>query len=504
MERNLISVLEENTELKLKLLAIMRDENTWMIGDELAEKLEVPTKRVHTLISSLLQDLIDFNSDAIQLTTLKGRGSYLQIDDPEQYVKLRQSIIENSIIFQIILAIAINKEVTLGQLSMNNFVSESSIRNRIKAANELTKSIGVKIVSRKNHYQFQGEEAQIRVMLNTIFWRLYRGAEWPFRNVNQKHLFKLLANLSDAIDLPIKSLTLYQVGYLFAINYSRARQGHEITIKKNWQPYLFLCEQVDQVTNIYQLFLDNYGLSKSETDFFLLEVLSRSKIYTHSDKRKILNLVNLRNTPAYTACEQLLKKYEEKFGMLSKTEEQLFFEYTYPCHIYAELFSNIVYASSGYRMYRQTGYYFPILKSKMKEILFELYEKTELKLFLNEQYLMDKYILIFSFFKPAVCFEKEFIIYVETDLSEMMEQKLINQIEANFKTFFNIKIYTTLNKLKKDRKKFDIIISTSVSPTFRVFTDQAQYFLVHPILTRRDIRMISDYLHMSLTDKMND
>ena len=64
--------------------------------------------------------------------------------------------------------------------------------------------------------------------------------------------------------------------------------------------------------------------------------------------------------------------------MLSKTEEQLFFEYTYPCHIYAELFSNIVYASSGYRMYRQTGYYFPILKSKMKEILFELYEKTEL------------------------------------------------------------------------------------------------------------------------------
>ncbi|GGC89767.1 helix-turn-helix domain-containing protein [Enterococcus wangshanyuanii] len=503
MERNLVSVLEENTELKLNLLAIMRDENVWMIGDELAAKLDVPTKRVHTLISSLLQDLMDFNSDAIQLTTLKGRGSYLQIDDPEQYVKLRQSIIENSIIFQIILAVAIDKEVTLGQLSMNNFVSESSIRNRIKAVNQLTKSIGVKIVSRKNHYRFQGEEAQIRVMLNTIFWRLYRGAEWPFRNVNQKKLFKLLASISGEINLSFKSLTLYQVGYLFAINYNRARQGHDITIKSNWQPYLFLCEQIDHETNIYQLFLDNYGLSKSETNFFLLEVLARSKIYTHSDKRKILNLVNLKNTPAYTACEQSLKKYEEKFGMLSKTEERLFFEYTYPCHVYAELFLDIVYTSSGYRMYQRTENYFPILKSKMKEILSELYEETGLSLFLNEHYLIDKYILIFSFFKSAVCYEKEFIIYIETDLSEMMEQKLINQIEANFKIFFNIKIYTSLNKLKKERKEFDIIISTCVSPTFRIYTDRAQYFLVHPILTRRDIRMISDYLHMSLPGGVN-
>ncbi|MBO0469914.1 helix-turn-helix domain-containing protein [Enterococcus sp. DIV0242_7C1] len=498
MEQNLIISLEENTELKLTLLAIMRENDTWLIGDELGEKLNVPTKRVHTLISSLLQDLMDFGSDQIQLTILKGRGSYLQIDDPKEYVRFRQHLIESSVTFQIILAIATNDGPTLGQLSVNHFVSESLIRKRIHNVNQMIKKNEVKIVSRKNHYQFQGEEAQIRFILNTILWHLYRGSEWTFDTIDQKKLFQILQEICKTVNLPIKSLTLYEIGYSFAINFTRARQGYAIGIKPKWKAYLFLCEEINRKTNIYQVFSDRYGLSREETIFFLLEILSRSKLYRSLEERTIVNQRNLNQTPAYMASERLLEKYEEVFGKLSEQKRQLFFDYTYPCHIYADLFTNIVYTSAGYLMYSQTNNYFPNLKSKVKKLLRNLYQETMLDLFLNKQYLADKYILIFSFFQPVIQYEKEHVIYVETDLSEMLEQKLVSQIKKNFDQFFNIKIYTKLKTLKKHRGKFDVIISTSASPTFKKYTDQAQYFLVHPVLTRRDIQMISDYLHLSL------
>lgn len=64
------------------------------------------------------------------------------------------------------------------------------------------------------------------------------------------------------------------------------------------------------------------------------------------------------------ASERLLEKYEEVFGKLSEQKRQLFFDYTYPCHIYADLFTNIVYTSAGYLMYSQTNNYFPNLKAK--------------------------------------------------------------------------------------------------------------------------------------------
>lgn len=84
----------------------------------------------------------------------------------------------------------------------------------------------------------------------------------------------------------------------------------------------------------------------------------------------------------------------------------------------------------------------------MKKLLRNLYQETMLDLFLNKQYLADKYILIFSFFQPVIQYEKEHVIYVETDLSEMLEQKLVSQIKKNFDQFFNIKIYTKLKTLK--------------------------------------------------------
>lgn len=224
MEQNLIISLEENTELKLTLLAIMRENDTWLIGDELGEKLNVPTKRVHTLISSLLQDLMDFGSDQIQLTILKGRGSYLQIDDPKEYVRFRQHLIESSVTFQIILAIATNDGPTLGQLSVNHFVSESLIRKRIHNVNQMIKKNEVKIVSRKNHYQFQGEEAQIRFILNTILWHLYRGSEWTFDTIDQKKLFQILQEICKTVNLPIKSLTLYEMAiHLLSILLGRVK-----------------------------------------------------------------------------------------------------------------------------------------------------------------------------------------------------------------------------------------------------------------------------------------
>lgn len=498
MEQNLIISLEENTELKLTVLAIMRENDTWLIGDELGEKLNVPTKRVHTLISSLLQDLMDFGSDRIQLTILKGRGSYLQIDDPKEYVRFRQHLIESSVTFQIILAIATKDGPTLGQLSANHFVSESLIRKRIHNVNQMIKKNEVKIVSRKNHYQYQGEEAQVRFILNTILWHLYRGTEWPFDTIDQKKLFQILQDICKTVNLPIKSLTLYEIGYSFAINFTRARQGYAIDIKPKWKAYIFLCEEINCKTNIYQIFADRYKLSREETIFFLLEMLSRSKLYINLEERMVVNKTNLKQTPSYVASKRLLEKYEEIFGKISEKKRQLFFDYTYPCHIYADLFTNIVYTSAGYLVYSEINDYFPNLKIKMKKLLKSLYQETKLDLFLNEQYLTEKYILIFSFFQPVIQYEQEHIIYVETDLSEMLEQKLVDQIKVNFNQFFNIKIYTKLETLKKQQRKFDIIISTSASPTFKKYTDQAQYFLVHPVLTRRDIQMISDYLHLSL------
>ena len=136
------------------------------------------------------------------------------------------------------------------------------------------------------------------------------------------------------------------------------------------------------------------------------------------------------------------------------------------------------------------------MRQSLKKLLAKLYQESGLTLFLNEEYLIGEYILALSFFMPVQFQEKEITLFIDTDLSEMLEKLLIRQILNQFGHLYNLKIITNLTDQEQN---VDIVISTSAMGEHGNLKKPAQLFIVHPFLTRREIEDIEDYLHILIT-----
>ncbi|MFK4942223.1 helix-turn-helix domain-containing protein [Lactococcus petauri] len=491
-----ITAIEDSVSLELKLLELMKEKGDWIDAEEMAKTLGISTKRTTSLINSLLHEIRSFDSDNLNLKILKGRGNLLEIKDARDYRKFRQKLIENIIIYKILFSIALNKDANLERLAMENFVSESLIKKRIANANQMMANLGVKVVTRKKQYLFQGDEQQVRGMLNILFWRLYRGDEWPFSGVNKEKIINLISQISLEIDLQMNQFTAYQIAYMFAINFSRYQRGFSVNLEEGWEKYRSICEWIDEKTDIYALFYKNYGFPKHEVDFLLIEAMTKSKIYNSLEHEAPDFWSVLEGTPAFEATERLVQKMETHTGKLSEEKRRLFLRYIYPCHLHADLFSNIIFSESGHHAINVSSYFFPVMRQSLKKLLAELYQESGLTLFLNEEYLIGEYILALSFFMPVQFQEKEITLFIDTDLSEMLEKLLIRQIFNQFGHLYNLKIITSLSEPEQN---VDIVISTSAMGEHSNLKKPAQLFLVHPFLTRREIEDIEDYLHILIT-----
>lgn len=488
-----IKTLEKNISLELQLLDVLQREGEWRSTAKLSNILGINTKKTNSLINHLIRKIDTFNSKHLELKKVKGRGNLLIVRNDKEYRKFRRSIIENTITYKIFFSIILNENSNIVKLSLDNFVSEPLIKNRISQANKFLETWGVRIVTRKKECQFIGKENQIRVMLQTLLWRLYRGEEWPFWQIDQVLIKKIIYAFSKSLNLCIKEITCNKIAYIFGINYSRFKGENMVEIESDIKKYIKLCQWIDSKTQIYDILSENYNLSKEEIEFFLLEVITQRDIFEKLVKVMDESDSLLKNTPADVGIRFLMEKYNEHFKELTIEQSSLLYKNIYPCHLYANLFSNLIFSESGYYGLNIVSQYVPRMKKKIEGIIASLYTESGLSLFLNDKYLLTEYILTFSEFIPIVSKETKITILVNTDTSETTEQFLINRLVNRFSDIYNLELVTKIEEADND---IDFVVSTNVFSEYKYINDGMKNFIIHLFPTQREFNNIENYLQL--------
>ncbi|MCI3861551.1 helix-turn-helix domain-containing protein [Lactococcus garvieae] len=485
-----IKALNLNVSLELLLLDTLRLEERWMSTEELSCSLKISRKKTENIIASLTHKIKIFNSEQLILKTARGQGNQLLVESNKVYIDFRRSIIENTLIYKIIFSIMFKKNSNIVSLALENFVSESLVQKKIYKANEFLKDFGVKIGTRKQELKFIGDENQIRILIQNLLWRLYRGEEWPFYQVNEKLLKKIIYKFSESLNLKIEEITCNKITYILAINYIRFKKGETIDLSNITKRYSKLCLWVDSKTQIYNTLKMEFDLSKSEIDFFILHLITQKDIYERLGNPDSI----LKNTPADIATELLIKKYNNEFGRLTAEETTIFYKNIYPCHLYANLFSNLVFSeTAGYYGLNIVSQYLPIMKKTIEKMLYSLYIGSGMNIFLNHKYLLTEYLLTFSEFTSIVGKEKKVTILIDTDASKVSEQFLINQIKNRFSDLYNLELVTNIEKTNNN---VDLVISTTCLNDKQGMREDVQCFIIHLFPTQKEFDYIENYLKL--------
>lgn len=494
-----IKELEKNVSLELQLLDILQREGEWRSTAKLSNLLKINTKKTSSLLNHLIRKIDTFNSKQLVLKTVKGRGNLLVVSSDKEYRKFRRSIIENTITYKIFFSIILNENSNIVKLSLDNFVSEPLIKHRIAQANKFLETWGVRIVTRKKECRFIGDESQIRVMLQTLLWRLYRGEEWPFWQIDQGLIKKIIYGFSKSLNLCIREITCNKIAYIFGINYSRFNRENTIENASNIKKYRKLCHWIDSKTQIYDILAENYNFSKVEVEFFLLELITQRDIFEKLVETMDKSDSLLKNTPADAGIQLLVNKYNEHFKKLTVEQTSLLYKNIYPCHLYADLFSNLIFSEAGYYGLNIIAQYVPRMKKKIEGIIASLYTESGLNLFLNDKYLLTEYLLTVSEFIPIVCQETKITVLVDTDASEMTEQFLVNRLINRFSDLYNLELVT---KIEETSNNIDVVVSTNAFSDYKDISNSVKNFVIHLFPTQKEFDNIENYLQLLNSKKL--
>lgn len=136
--------------------------------------------------------------------------------------------------------------------------------------------------------------------------------------------------------------------------------------------------------------------------------------------------------------------------------------------------------------------YFPKLKKRIVNFIRFLYEKTGNKIFLEENYLLINYLMVFIHFNKAYVYEKKTNILLETDMPQILWVSLRQIIEEHFDSKYNINVYTS--DMNFDVDEIDVILSTNTIEGIRKAYPDAKIIAINRELKNRDLNKIEEVL----------
>lgn len=89
-------------------------------------------------------------------------------------------------------------KVNIIKWSYKNYVSVSTVRRTLISLKDMFQNLDIKIISKKSTYTIVGKEKNIRYMYFSFFWNTYNGISWPFKNISEDKIKKMLAMLGSS------------------------------------------------------------------------------------------------------------------------------------------------------------------------------------------------------------------------------------------------------------------------------------------------------------------
>ncbi|MGM0219569.1 hypothetical protein IGI43_002718 [Enterococcus sp. AZ126] len=359
--------------------------------------------------------------------------------------------------------------------AIKNFKSENSIRESLKKIKNFLNTYDICLS--RGEFQFIGKEKNIRGMIFILSWVLFKGEKWPFGAIDFKKAHQTLDLFSEAFNLNLSEIQRKQMSYILAINLIRVRKNHIIEFEPEWQNYVDLQSVLKKVP-FSNYITESYQISEaSELYFYILLLQMKTKFYESKNLRyQIFTYHKKCQSDIYLATKYFINKFSETFFPIPYRAQNHFFVTSFCAHLFCKVFNQMPVDLDGYHVLNEPEYNFPNLKQKLETFIDELYRETKNDLFLDKEFLLQKYMLLFSSIRPLNLYKPVIKIYLATDLPSIIKESIKEKISDYFSYEFNIAFTNEQTKQRPD------IILTNIPNLFEVqrfSITQSYSFLVY-------------------------
>ncbi|MEC5317125.1 helix-turn-helix domain-containing protein [Enterococcus casseliflavus] len=461
--RRIHPFLENDIRYQIQLLDYLYNkESQWVSIDELANEIGLQVRAVTKYILSI-KEVIELNYYGKLFLEMQGNQFFkLGISYNKYFFELRGEVIEKSLNILILKKLFFFNELNIVKFSLESFVSLSTIKRKIKRLNSVVQSFNFKISSRDNIYRLVGTETNIRFFFSFLFMNIYSGGKWPFFNIDQTKIFKLVEDISADLSLPVTYSLKNKIAYNHAIGITRYFHNETIVLerKEEWNKIIKINNKLAESLsiNVITLLKENYLLSESEAQHEFSRIqIGQSFYQDQTVSIKAIELHSQYETSIYKASQHFLELFEKYAEIkLSDSLKRQVMITTLCGHYKAFLYREMPL------MKQDTDgilNHYHSLKSFVEKIYNELLDKEDSFLATQKNFLINQYMYVLSEILPLNYFESVISIYFDDPIDRTRENLVKKMLVNFFQEPFNLRVYGPSDVLFFDKTNIDLVLS---------------------------------------------
>ncbi|HCT9166691.1 TPA: helix-turn-helix domain-containing protein [Enterococcus faecalis] len=482
-KENYFQFISEDTHIEI-LVAEYLDNNPRYIGtEELCMQFNISMFTTRKIIKMLELDIENYDRPgyAIDVTT---RGVRLIVPLEDDLKNFFIYVTCQSPNVQILISIFFGRFKSITQYSLENHMSEATVRRAINVIRKVLKKLDIEITNKT--FSFKGDEKQIRMFLLLFFWRLNRGLSWPFASVSEKSMELLVNQLCRNLNISnLSTIKRKRLMYFFAIIVIRINDAKFIKTDKVLQ-YTKNLEKIEVSIKASGFIRD---LSKSEL-YFIYTMFKGFCMF--SDMNEEIDYEIEHSLPAGMATQYVLEKLNDEFPEFIENNRVRARDFLFATHTFANELHNFSSDMNGYFYFKFMDKYFPNISERLVMFFKQARKDTKLDLFDEHTFLLIHYNMLLAQLPTSLSIEKSVKVYVETALPSVLEDLLIEQVHSYFKIRYNIQM---LNGSKKiNREDVDMLLVTIPLEEYKSEYPNAQIIAVNRDLKPVDYEKIESVL----------
>ncbi|MFV5900135.1 helix-turn-helix domain-containing protein [Enterococcus faecalis] len=479
--------LTADVDLEIKIIHYLFNADRFVSIAELSTFFNESSPKIHKVLQKLEYDVEMYDDKNIQLLKVKRSGIHLILPSEIDMKAFLSYLLLQSPLVALLDGLFSNKFISVVNYAQNNYISEATVRRYLGKIRSYLEQYKIDIQERD--FVIEGSEKQIRIFMMLFYWRINQGVGWPFKYVSERNVERIVDYLCDEKNgvSKVSRIERRRMMFYIAITLIRTRE----------KKYVKMDNELEIENNpLFNKFFECFSLLRKEIFLNKDEIIFHYEIWKiflwTNDIDKIIDQEQEEQTIISNSVNTVLDVFQERFFVLSTDIIKQIEPFLYSTHMVVSLFDNLTTDLNGYHYLKKIDMYFPKLKKRIVNFIRFLYEKTGNKIFLEENYLLINYLMVFIHFNKAYVYEKKTNILLETDMPQILWVSLRQIIEEHFDSKYNINVYTS--DMNFDVDEIDVILSTNTIEGIRKAYPDAKIIAINRELKNRDLNKIEEVL----------
>ena len=479
--------LTADVDLEIKIVHYLFNADRFVSIAELSNFFNEPSPKINKVLQKLEYDIETYDDKNIQLLKVKRSGIHLTLSSEIDMKEFLSYLLLQSPLVALLDGLFSNKFISVVNYAQNNYISEATVRRYLGKIRSYLEQYKIDIQERD--FVIEGSEKQIRIFMMLFYWRINQGVGWPFKYISESNVERIVDYLCNEKNGVSKVSRIERRRMMFYIAVTLIRTREKKYVKMN--------NELEIENNpLFNKFFEYFSLLNKEIFLNKDEIMFHYEIWKiflwTNDLDKIISQEKEEQTIISNSVNTVLDVFQEKFFVLSTDIIKQIEPFLYSTHIVVSLFENLITDLNGYQYLKKIDTYFPELKKRIANFIRFLYEMTGNKIFLEENYLIINYWMIFSHFNKSYIYEKKTNLLLETDIPQVLWAPFRQIIEEHFDSKYNINVYTS--DMNFDADEIDVILSTNTIDGLSKDYPGAKIIAINRELKNRDLNKIEEVL----------